>query len=122
MSSEHGRGPLWQRLLDLNTEAFAAGRYEAAYHALMAAVHAVHGDGAPDAEERLLGLAGLARDLGRRLDAAGPHHPLASAAAGRRGNVGIFPEAARTAENLAELLRLDQLRERLRQAQRNLPG
>jgi hypothetical protein len=94
---------LYPVLLDANADAFAAGRYETAYHALMAALHA-----AQDRHEasRLDSLSSLALQQQEKLDAVAPAHRLSSAAAGGHGHPGVYAQASRQAEVQASLARL----------------
>jgi hypothetical protein len=95
-------GDLYTDLLRANQEAFAARHFEAAYHALVAALHAAQDD--HDAQ-RLEAVALLAQDQQRELDAAHPGHPLASRSAAERHHVGLYAMAARQAAAQATLAR-----------------
>jgi hypothetical protein len=92
---------LYPGLIETNREAFAAGHYETAYHALMAALHA-----AADLRdvERLTAVAVLAQQQQQELDQLAPSHALASKRTRRRGQPGSYSEAARQAEAQARLV------------------
>ncbi len=85
---------LYNRLMQLQEEAFEAGRFEVAYHLMAAALHA--------AEE--LHRVDLLDELGRRassrqteLDSREPEHAISSASAQRRGQSALFATLATTA-------------------------
>ena len=91
---------VYDRLLDLGRELADAGYNEAAYHALMAAVHCAESAGDV---ARLGHMAALLRDHRRRIDALEPPHKLSTASS--HGGRSIFEMGAVTAE--AAALRLE---------------
>src|SRR5438094_323903 len=97
------------QFLALNAALATAGHYEAAYHALMAALHC-----AEDAEHaaRLAEVAALARSQQAGVDALSPPHRLSAHRA--HGTRGVFEVAAVTSEAVAKRLenkrRIDELR------------
>ena len=91
-----GRGEMggwFERLMALNGETFGAGQYEAAYHALMAALHLAETQGD---DARLLSLARVAAEQGHSIDTLDPPHRLSSQ----------FELAARRASVRARLVQL----------------
>jgi hypothetical protein len=90
----------FDRAMSVNREGFAAGHYEAAYHALMAALHF-----AEDLEDegRLLRVAQVAGEQGRLLDSLPTPHRLSSRMAKARGHEGLFPMAMKQASVQARL-------------------
>ena len=91
---------LCSTLLDLNKSAFERGRYETAYHLLMAALHAAEDESRAD---QLEVIARLAEAQQTRLDAIAPDHRLATAQA--HGRHGVFTVAGQHAEMRARLMR-----------------
>jgi hypothetical protein len=89
------------QLMRTNSEAFDAGRYEVAYHALMAALHA-----AQDASdvEHLRAVERTAEQQQDRIDADAPSHRLSSHEAKKHGALGIFRMAARQASARAAMV------------------
>ncbi len=81
----------FDQLMRINDEAFAAGRYETAYHALMAALHASQDAGDPVQLRRVEQTAEQQQD---QIDTDSPRHRLSSGKAKRHGAVGIFRMAA----------------------------
>ncbi len=103
MSSGAERAPDWfAQLMSINREAFDSGRYEVAYHALMAALHA-----AQDAGDQafLREVERAAEGQQDRIDSDSPRHRLSSHEAKRHGAVGIFRMAARQASARAAIAR-----------------
>jgi hypothetical protein len=78
---------LLEDLLRCNAEAFAAGEYETAYHALMGALHLADRRGGDDALDRI---AAIAAEQGGRIEAIRPPHPLSNAQAGARGTTSVY--------------------------------
>ena len=97
--SEHAL-KLSSTLLDLNRDAFERGRYETAYHLLMAALHAADDESRDD---QLDVIAKLATGQQSRLDALAPGHRLATAQA--HSHHGVFSVAGQHAEMRAQLIR-----------------
>ena len=95
------RRDLYPNLLSASRQAFAAGYYDTAYHALMAALHA-----AQDREDvgRLEEVANLASHHQVELNGRAPAHHLVTGFRGRaRG--GLFDMAAHQARTVADLIR-----------------
>ena len=89
------------QLMQTNSEAFDAGRYEVAYHALMASLHAAQdaGDG-----DLLRAVERTAEQQQERIDADAPGHRLSSHEAKKHGAMGIFRMAARQASARAAIV------------------
>jgi hypothetical protein len=102
---------LYGRLLHMNGEAFEAGHYAAACHALQAALHCAFDAGD---EERLVQAGRLARE-----QAAGLHTPTHDRADAAQAARPAYAAALRQAEALTALLRAGRQRER---AEQTLPG
>jgi hypothetical protein len=86
---------VFDRLLTLNHEAFAAGRYNAAYHALAAALHVAH------ALQDTEGLARVERLVGEQLvwiDDMAPEYEHSTPSAATRGHHSIFTLLAHQAQ------------------------
>ena len=85
---------LYQDLLQMHQEAFAAARFELAYHVLAAALHA-----AEEAEnlDWLGDIEDLAKDRQAEIDTSHPDEKISSVSAGGRGNVARFTALAATA-------------------------
>ncbi len=94
---------LFQTLLHSNETAFASGRYEAAYHALMAALHV-----AQDSEdaEGLLVIVGRAKEQQASIDALAHDHRFSTASAASRGHKSLYEMAAQQARAQAGMIRL----------------
>src|SRR5262249_10948867 len=104
MSGANQANDWFAQLTGIDHGAFEAGRYEVAYHALMAALHAAQDVG--DLEHL--------REVGRaaerqqdRIDADGPGHRLSSHEAKKHGAMGIFRMAARQASARAAIAQHD---------------
>ena len=91
---------LYSVLLDWNKAQFEQGRYETAYHLLMAALHAADDESKADQLDMIGTLAATEQT---RLDVLAPGHRLASAQAHSRQ--GVFSVAGQHATMRAELLR-----------------
>jgi hypothetical protein len=89
-------------LFEVNERAFAAGQYEVAYHALMAALHAAQDQRAADQLQRI---AALAQAQQEKIDRSSPQHPLSSTRARDHGATGIFAMASRQAATQALMAR-----------------
>jgi hypothetical protein len=102
MSAGEQAAVWFEQLMRINDEAFAAGRYETAYHALMAALHASQDVGDPVQLRRVEQTAEYQQE---RIDADSPHHRLSSVEARNHGLVGIFRMAARQASARTAILK-----------------
>jgi hypothetical protein len=99
---------MFERLMTLNREAFEAGHYSTAYHALAAALHeAQEHQAAPDlcrvqqvAEEQLAGI-----------DRAAPTYEHSTPSAASRGHISIFAMLARQAHARFLMLQEEDRRE-----------
>ena len=92
---------MFQRLMALNHEAFDAGYYNTAYHALAAALHVAYAH--QDAE----GLARVERLAGEQLaviDTTDPEYEHSTQAAEARGHQSIFTMLARQAHAMLRML------------------
>ena len=87
-------------LLEWNKSAFEQGRYETAYHLLMAALHAAEDESKADQLEVIARVAG---EQQARLDTLIPDHRLATAQA--HGDNGVFSLASQHAKMRAQLIR-----------------
>jgi hypothetical protein len=101
--SGDGRASDWfEQLMRINDEAFAAGRYETAYHALMAALHASQDAADPVYLRRVEQTADYQQE---QIDAVAPKHRLSSIEAKQHGVVGIFRMASRQASARLAILK-----------------
>ena len=102
MAEPYDLGTAYAHAMEFNAAAFAAGRYEVAYHFLMAAMHS-----AEDAHDpvRLTEVARRCREQLRAIDSGSPSHRLSSPSAQSHGHRSIFEMGAATAE--AAIQRLD---------------
>ena len=91
----------FERAMSVNAEGFGSGHYEAAYHALMAALPLAKDLGD---EARLLPVAQVAREQGRSIDSRAPSHRLSSQMAQSRAHESVFRLAVRQASLEARLL------------------
>jgi hypothetical protein len=100
--AEDGLAGWYDRLMAVNAEAFAAGNWEAAYHALMAALHC-----AADLRDagRLAAVSDVARGQQAAIDAKAPGHALSSRSAGVRGHKSLLETAAFMADTRVGMLR-----------------
>ena len=78
---------LIDELLALNGRAAALGEYEAAYHALMGALHLADHEGDIAILDRM---AAAADEQDRAIEAVQPPHHLSRAEAARRGQVPLY--------------------------------
>jgi hypothetical protein len=92
------------QLMRINSEAFDAGHYEVAYHALMASLHAAQDAGDV---EHLRAVERTAEQQQDRIDADAPNHRLSSHQAKKHGAMGIFQLAARQASARAAMVQHD---------------
>lgn len=97
---------VYPRLMAQSAAAFAAGRYETAYHLLMAALHCAADAG--DAE-RLAEVARACREQQKALDGGAPNHRLSSRTARQNGHAPILEMGATTAEAAAKRLKSERL-------------
>jgi hypothetical protein len=102
---------MFEQLLTLNTQSFAARHFEVAYHLLASAMHC-----ARDLKDRTrLGVVKQAAlDQGRWIDGNAQQHPLSSLRARARGNEGIYLELARTADSMVLQVQVDEEVEKVR--------
>jgi hypothetical protein len=80
-------GDLYEQLIALSEVAFAGEHYEAAYHALIGAMHMAYDQGNPDGIEAVKR---MAQDQLGWLDSYRPHHTTGSTAAMHRGQRSIY--------------------------------
>jgi hypothetical protein len=92
---------LFNRLMAANREAFDAGHYEAAFHALQAALHLA--DDAGD-EGTIRSAQRAAREPGAGLDARAPDHRMGSRHAAEHGGRALLEPAALHAEAMLSRL------------------
>src|SRR4051812_24713292 len=86
---------LHDRLLAINREAFERQLFEAAVHALNAAMHC--GESMED-KDLVARIAQLALEQSHWIDTRAPEHRVSSTSANQRGTVSVFRSAAATAE------------------------
>jgi hypothetical protein len=102
---------LYVLFLGQNTELFAAGQFEVAYHVLAAAMHCANSlrDGGllEEVQHR-------AQEQGEWIDRHAAEHPLSSRNAHFRNNESIYVSAARQAHAMLLGLRVDQQAEKVR--------
>jgi hypothetical protein len=101
--SRSGQEELFQTLLQLNEVTFASAQYEAAYHALMAALHI-----AQDSQDArgLLVIVARAKEQQGSIDDLAPGHRLSSGSAASRGQKSVYEVAAEQARAQAGMIRL----------------
>jgi hypothetical protein len=103
---------LYDRLVQLHTEAFEAGRYELAYHLLAAALHAAEELNSADLLHQVERMAGARQ---ADIDRFHPEHKVSTASSHGRGNFSLFTALAGTASAVRGRMAADQAVERLRQ-------
>ena len=86
---------LYDRLMQMQQQAFEAGRFQVSYHLLAAAVHAAE---ELKRAELLDQLAELANSRQEDLDRREPMHAISTASAQGRGNSALFATLATTAK------------------------
>jgi hypothetical protein len=86
----------------VNQEAFAAGHFEVAFHALMAALHAA---GDQDDEAAIETVRQTAADQDAQLTARAPPHRLSGRVAAEHGGRGVFETAVTHADALLARVR-----------------
>jgi hypothetical protein len=96
----------FERLLALNSEAFAAGQYAVAYHVLEAATECAS---QLRNEGLLFEVHKTAERQGAWIDANASQHRLSSASASRRGTQPVFHSLARTATALLAALHAERV-------------
>jgi len=85
---------LYQRLMQIQEEAFKTGRFEVSYHILAAALHAAEElNSVPLLEE----IGALANSRQAEIDARDPTHTISTASAQGRGNWALFASLSVTA-------------------------
>lgn len=96
---------MYDCLIAINRDAFAAGSYETAYHALASALHRAQDLGA---DSLLVAVARLAGEQGAYIDTHVPAHSLSSASAARRGqHKSIYAALADQAAMRGRLVRFE---------------
>lgn len=91
----------FDRLMAINAELFADGHFEAAYHALMAALHLAED---AEQEERLLEVSRVAERQRDHIDGLKPPHVLSSESARSRGHDSVYALAVRQATVRARIV------------------
>jgi hypothetical protein len=102
---------LYQRIMQMQDQAFAAGRYEVAYHLMAAAMHAAEELNRVDLLENLEALA-MTRQS--EIDKTAPAHAISSASAHGRRNSALFANLATTAAAARGRLAADSVVRRMR--------
>ena len=97
---------MYERLVSISTEAFAARSYETSYHALAAALHCAHDAGNED----------LISDAGRRaqeqnawIDTNDSAHTISTASARARGHESLFSSLGKQARTALLLVKSERL-------------
>jgi hypothetical protein len=103
---------LYQHLLQLHDDTFAAQRYELSYHVLAAALHAAEELNSP---ELLKSVQKIAGNRQKEIDELRPDHNISSEAAKGRGNSALFASLASIADAARGRIAADMTVERLRQ-------
>jgi hypothetical protein len=85
---------LFRRTMEMHAEGFAAGRFEAAYHLLAAALHLAEDLNSVD---QLNAIARLSIDRQAEIDRSHPGHRVSSVSSAKRGNPSLFTSLAATA-------------------------
>ncbi|HEY9016255.1 MAG TPA: hypothetical protein VIM84_14475 [Gemmatimonadales bacterium] len=109
MSHREPAEELYQKLLAMHEDAFAAGRFDVAYHVLAAALHAA--EEVPSIE-LLMAVRDLAEQRQKALDAMEPQHRLSSLSAGRRGHTPQYTALATIAMSVKGRIEADNAVER----------
>lgn len=91
---------LFRQFMDINREAFEAGLFDAAYHALAGALHCVR-DAGPD--ESLLEIANTARTQLAWINTNQGSYHHSSQSASERRHESIFEMLARQADTLVKM-------------------
>ena len=102
MSNEEPRRALSGRLFALSQEAHRGRHHEAAYHALVACMHAAHDDGD---EATLITVEREAREQLAWIDEHVPDQRLSTASARERRNMGVYESLARQTQAHLAMLR-----------------
>jgi hypothetical protein len=103
---------LYQHLLQLHDDTFAAQRYELSYHVLAAALHAAEELNSP---ELLKSVQKVAANRQAEIDELRPDHKISSEAAKGRGNFALFASLANIADAARGRIEVDRTVERLRE-------
>jgi hypothetical protein len=102
MSVHGGSDEVFERLIALNRETFAAGLYETAYHTLAAALHRAL---FLESDALLDSVATLASAQLRHIDLFSPTHTLSSHSATDRGQRNSYGALVELATSCARLIR-----------------
>jgi hypothetical protein len=89
---------LFERLMDVNREAFDTGHYEVAYHALMAALHAAAD---LDDDAAVAAVRNTAESQGAWIDTHAAGHRLSTRSAAAHGGHSVFATTATHAAAVA---------------------
>ena len=103
---------LYRQIMQMHDQAFAAERYEVAYHLLAAAMHAAEELKSVDLLERLEAMA-LTRQS--EIDETAPGHTISSGSAHRRGHSALFANLATTAAAARGRIAADSVVARIRE-------
>lgn len=115
MSTPEPADQLYHRLLQMHEEAFVAGRFEAGYHILAAALHVAE---ELESMELLTAVSELAKKRQREMDALQPTHRLSTRSAARRGNTAQYTALAAIATAVKGRISADLALERGHRAMR----
>jgi hypothetical protein len=110
--------PLFERILELDSEAFEARNYETAYHLLMAALHAAAHE---PAERDLERLRELSAGHGAAVESVKPTHILAREPAQHRGQTALFDSMEAHIEAVRARRLAEQTRRHAEQARSDHP-
>ncbi len=96
---------IYDRLMMVNEEAFGAGLFNAAYHALAGALHSAE---YLEEEQGLLAISERARKQNAEIDRRNPQYEHSTQSAAKRGqSVSIFTKLAMQAETMAKMKQTD---------------
>src|SRR5262245_45269059 len=104
MASEGETGDVYEQLIAASETAFASGHYEAAYHALMAALHWANDQADL---QRLQTVAQLANEQHNWLDTHLPTHRLSTQSSVLRGHQSVYDTLK---QQVASMIRLRELK------------
>jgi len=103
---------LYQRIMDLHFQAFAAERFEAAHHVLAAALHVAEEMGSI---ERLSDIRRLSDERQAEIDRIQPVHVISTCSAASRGSIARFTSLAGTAKATSARINATRALQRVRQ-------
>jgi hypothetical protein len=111
MHAEHEADKLYQTLMQMHEDTFAAGLFEVSYHLMAAALHAAEEVNNLDLITQVE-LQATQRQAD--IDRSQPHHKVSSASAAGRGNFALFTALSATAGAARGRIAADQAVARVR--------